>query len=211
MYMSQYYKIALLGAGGVGKSYLTIRFTNGKFDENAYDPTIEDQYNKSFELDGLALKLEILDTAGQEGFQHLQIMYLQEREAFILVFDISDASTFDTVSNIAESILKHKGKETPLIVVGNKIDLNYNRQITEEQGRSLIGEFIHADYIEASAKLNKNVELIFATLVRKIWARNLANKQEIRRSEIVDEEVQIIIRDSNKGSRKRKQRCCSII
>lgn len=211
MYMSQYYKIAILGAGGVGKSYLTIRFTNGKFDENAYDPTIEDQYNKSFELDGRALKLEILDTAGQEGFQHLQMMYLQEREAFILVFDISDASTFDTVSNLVKSILKNKGKETPLVVVGNKTDLDTHRQIHEEQGRSIIEEFIHADYVEASAKLNRNVELIFATLVRKIWERNVANKQEIGHSEIVDEEVQIVIRDSNKDSCKHKRKCCNII
>lgn len=208
MYMSQHYKVALLGAGGVGKSYLTLQFTHGKFDEDAYDPTIEDQYTKNFEVDGRAIKLEILDTAGQEGFQHLLAVYLQEREAFILVFDITESSSFTIVSNLVQNILSYKGNETPIVVVGNKTDLAKNRQVEKHQGQTLIHEFRFAEYIEASAKLNLNVDLIFSTLVKNIWERNLANKLEIGHSEIIAEEVKIIVRKPEKE--KNKEKCCVI-
>lgn len=58
------YKITVLGAGGVGKSALVVQFVHTKFLEK-YDPTIEDSYRKTIDVDGQACQLDILDTAGQ--------------------------------------------------------------------------------------------------------------------------------------------------
>jgi small GTP-binding protein len=59
------YKVVIMGGGGVGKSCLTFQLVHGKFNEK-YDPTLEDAYRKdNFEVDGEAISMEILDTAGQ--------------------------------------------------------------------------------------------------------------------------------------------------
>ena len=59
------YKIVIMGGGGVGKSCLTFQLVHGKFLEK-YDPTLEDSYRKdNFDVDGEAISMEILDTAGQ--------------------------------------------------------------------------------------------------------------------------------------------------
>ena len=117
-----FYKIAVLGAGGVGKSDLTLRFTQDRFEEN-YDPTIEDQYTKTFELEGRAVKLEILDTAGQEEFWHLTEYYFQQREAFILVYSIADEGSYKTVQFFIQKIKDSIGLDTPIVILGNKVDL----------------------------------------------------------------------------------------
>ena len=57
----------MLGAGGVGKSSLTVRFTSGYFDE-IYDPTVQDSYRQTFSFDGRDVILDITDTAGQEDY-----------------------------------------------------------------------------------------------------------------------------------------------
>jgi small GTP-binding protein len=64
------YRIVVVGAGGVGKSALTVRFIQGNFVEK-YDPTIEDSYRKLVEVDGNACMLDIMDTAGQEEYSAL--------------------------------------------------------------------------------------------------------------------------------------------
>ena len=61
------YKIVVLGSGGVGKSALTVQFVQGIFVEK-YDPTIEDVYLKSIEINGHRFTLEITDTAGTVSF-----------------------------------------------------------------------------------------------------------------------------------------------
>ena len=60
-----FFKIVVMGGGGVGKSCLTFQLVWGKFLEK-YDPTIEDSYRKEgFNVDGEVVTIEILDTAGQ--------------------------------------------------------------------------------------------------------------------------------------------------
>jgi hypothetical protein len=70
------YRIVVVGAGGVGKSALTVRFIQGNFVEK-YDPTIEDSYRKQVAVDGVACLLDIMDTAGQEEYSALRDQYMK--------------------------------------------------------------------------------------------------------------------------------------
>lgn len=180
-----YYQIALLGAGGVGKSDLTLRFTQNRYVED-YDPTIEDQYSKTFELDGRAVKLDILDTAGQEEFWHLTDYYLKQREAFILVYSIADFGTYQTVKEFIGKIQNTLGTDTPIVVVGNKIDLESFREVHEDC-KEIVKEFRYSECFETSAKYCTNVNEAFYELVRLIWKRNLDRNQEIGFSDIIVE------------------------
>ncbi|CAG9320068.1 unnamed protein product [Blepharisma stoltei] len=181
--MSFFYKIAVLGAGGVGKSDLVLRFTQDRFEDN-WDPTIEDQYTTTFELDGFAVRLEILDTAGQEDFSHLLDIYLQEREAYLLVYSLTDASTLEKVCSIATFIFNTRGANTPIIFVGNKSDLE--KEICIEKGAvsAYIESFKYAACYETSAKFNTNVKEAFYQLVRLLWKRNKERNCDIGISDI---------------------------
>ena len=73
------------GAGGVGKSALSVRFVQGVFVES-YDPTIEDTYLKQIEYKDNSYVLEIIDTAGTEQFVSMRNLYMKAGEVFVVVY-----------------------------------------------------------------------------------------------------------------------------
>lgn len=161
------YKIVVLGSGGVGKSALTVQFVQGIFVEK-YDPTIEDSYRKQVEVDGQQCMLEILDTAGTEQFTAMRDLYMKNGQGFVLVYSITAQSTFNDLSDLREQILRVKDtEEVPMILVGNKCDLEDERVVGKDQGLNLAKNF-NCAFLESSAKAKINVNEIFYDLVRQI-------------------------------------------
>jgi len=164
------YKIVVLGGGGVGKSALTIRLVSDDFLEE-YDPTIEDSYRKQCDLDGKSVMLDVLDTAGQDDFAALRDAWMREAEGFLLVYSITKRATFDEVAALYSRIMRVKEDEESkvhLVLVGNKCDLDDQRQVGIDEGRSLANDW-ECPFYETSAK-NKinNTEPFFdcARLIR---------------------------------------------
>ncbi|KAM7535224.1 hypothetical protein Aperf_G00000093777 [Anoplocephala perfoliata] len=161
------YKLVVLGSGGVGKSALTVQFVQGIFVEK-YDPTIEDSYRKKVEIDNEQCVLEILDTAGTEQFSAMRDLYMKNGQGFILTYSItSPPSLFDLV-DLREHIIRVKDtNEVPIVLVGNKCDLEDERAVGKEEGQKLARKW-NCTFMETSAKLKINVSEIFADLVRQI-------------------------------------------
>lgn len=165
------YKLVVLGSGGVGKSALTVQFVQGIFVEK-YDPTIEDSYRKVVEVDGQQCMLEILDTAGTEQFTAMRDLYMKNGQGFLLVFSITAQSTFNDLQDLREQILRVKDTDdVPMILVGNKCDLEDERVVGKDQGQNLARQF-NCAFLETSAKSKINVNEIFYDLVRQINKKN---------------------------------------
>ncbi|XP_069461283.1 ras-related protein R-Ras [Ambystoma mexicanum] len=161
------YKLVVVGGGGVGKSALTIQFIQSYFVSD-YDPTIEDSYTKICGIDGKQTRLDILDTAGQEEFGAMREQYMRTGEGFLLIYAINDRGSFNEISKFHTQILRVKDRdEFPMILVGNKADLDLHRQVPKEEAMSFAREN-HIPYIEASAKIRLNVDESFHELVRAI-------------------------------------------
>nr|ACO11078.1 Ras-like protein 3 precursor [Caligus rogercresseyi] len=173
------YKIVVLGSGGVGKSALTVQFVRGIFVEK-YDPTIEDSYRKQVEVDNQQCMLEILDTAGTEQFTAMRDLYMKNGQGFVLVYSITAQSTFNDLQDLREQILRIKDTDdVPMVLVGNKCDLEDERVVGKDQGLNLAKQFNNCSFMETSAKAKIGVTDLFYDLVRQI-ARRMPENQPKR-------------------------------
>mmetsp|Transcript_40497 Transcript_40497/g.66523 ORF Transcript_40497/g.66523 Transcript_40497/m.66523 type:complete len:198 (+) Transcript_40497:56-649(+) len=172
-------KIVVLGGGGVGKSALTIRLVTNNFLEE-YDPTIEDSYRKSVAIDNESCLLDILDTAGQEEFSSMQDQWMREGQAFLVVYSITSRQSFEEAIIMREKILRCKEEEEPpIVLVGNKCDLEEQRQVQDTEGDSLIKEWgDNSQFYETSAKEKINHEECFYAAVRLV--RKQHEKREVK-------------------------------
>lgn len=175
------YKLVVLGSGGVGKSALTVQFVQGIFVEK-YDPTIEDSYRKVVEVDGQQCMLEILDTAGTEQFTAMRDLYMKNGQGFLLVYSITAQSTFNDLQDLREQILRVKDTDdVPMILVGNKCDLEDERVVGKDQGHNLARQW-NCAFLETSAKSKIHVQEIFYDLVRQINRKNPDPKNKKKKS-----------------------------
>ncbi|KAJ7462718.1 ras protein [Mycena galericulata] len=164
--------VAVLGDGGVGKTALAVQFTLNCF-VGTYDPTIEDAYRKQFVVDNRMCFVEVIDTAGQEEYATLRDQWVREGQGFILVYSIASRTTFDRLEVFRQSVRRAKRGDPILLLVGNKIDKAYEREVSKEEGAALARQF-GCEFIETSAKTAQNVERVFTSLVRALrQTRNL--------------------------------------
>ncbi|KAK2148622.1 hypothetical protein LSH36_488g01004 [Paralvinella palmiformis] len=107
-----------------------------------------------------------LDTAGQEEFSAMREQYMRSGEGFLLVFSVIDRQSFEEIYKFHKQILRVKDRdEFPMVLVGNKADLDPQRVISTEEGLELARQ-LNIKYIEASAKIRMNVDQSFHELVR---------------------------------------------
>ncbi|GKU01993.1 ras other [Fusarium langsethiae] len=159
--------VVVLGAGGVGKSCLTAQFVHNEWIES-YDPTIEDSYRTQLQVDGRQVILEILDTAGTEQFVAMRDLYMKTGQGFLLVFSITSSSSLSELAGLREEIIRIKDDENvPLVIVGNKADLEENRAVARAKGFS-VSQRWGAPYYEASARTRTNVDEVFIDLCRQM-------------------------------------------
>eukprot|EP00914_Ancora_sagittata_P035038 GHVO01070686.1.p1 GENE.GHVO01070686.1~~GHVO01070686.1.p1 ORF type:complete len:194 (+),score=9.01 GHVO01070686.1:39-620(+) len=160
------WRVAVLGDGGVGKTALAVQFTLNCFVET-YDPTIEDAYRKQLIVDNRMCFVEVIDTAGQEEYATLRDQWVREGQGFILVYSIASRSTFDRLEIFRQSMRRVKRGDPIFMLVGNKSDKTYEREVSKEEGAALARQF-GCEFIETSAKTAQNVERLFTNLVRAL-------------------------------------------
>lgn len=165
---SKTYKIVMIGAGGVGKSALTLQYVSNVF-LDFHEPTIEDAFQTQTVVDGQTGLVDILDTAGQDDVQTvMNEQYLRHGEAYIGVYSITDPSSINTLRKQIQTLKRLRGSEKiPLVIVANKLDLFNERQISTLDGIALAREF-DCPFYEASAANRINIEDAFNVLVRQI-------------------------------------------
>lgn len=169
------YKLVVLGAGGVGKSCLTVQFVQGIY-LDTYDPTIEDSYRKTIEIDGKVFDLEILDTAGVAQFTAMRELYIKSGMGFLLVYSVTDKQSLDELMELREQVLRIKdAARVPMVLVGNKADLTEERVISVEDGIAVSTKWGRVPFYETSALLRSNVDEVFVDLVRQIIRNEMEN------------------------------------
>ena len=186
------YKLVIIGGGGVGKSALTIQLVQNHFVDE-YDPTIEDSYRKQVQIDDETCLMDILDTAGQEEYSAMRDQYIRTGQGFLCAYAINSRSSFDEILALRENILRAKDEDkVPMVLIGNKCDLDKERQVSTFEGKELAKSF-DCPFYETSALSRVNVEVSFFDVVREI--RKLSAKQA----------------PNGKKSRKSHKKTCNVL
>ena len=178
---SPIYKIILVGDSGVGKTCLLSMYINGKCGPTI--PTIALEFcTKEIELDdNYKVKVQLWDTAGQERFKSLAMTYYRKAYGILLLFDVTKRSSFISCKHYLEEVRLNSDKNCVIYLIGNKIDLKNQREITYDEA-NLFAKIEKIKYVETSAIKNMKVEEVFSSLLKNIY--------EIKKTENKDNSFQ---------------------
>ncbi len=169
------YKLVFLGEQAVGKTSIITRFMYDTFD-TTYQATIGiDFLSKTMYLDDRTVRLQLWDTAGQERFRSLIPSYIRDSSVAVVVYDITNKSSFQNCDKWIEDVRAERGAEVVVMLVGNKTDLNDKRQVTAEEGEAKAKK-LNVLFIETSAKSNHNIKQMFRKLAESLPGQDAASK-----------------------------------
>lgn len=173
-------KVCILGDAGVGKSSLLIKFITGKFNDYQESTVGAAYMQKSLVHAGQNFKMQIWDTAGQERYHSLAPMYYKGASGALLVFDLTRASSFETLREWAEELKVQGPAQIALGIAANKADLDDSREVDEDDAREY-AESIGAMYFETSAKEDENdgpTYKLFTGLLDRLPPRPVLRKDD---------------------------------
>ena len=165
---SPIYKVILVGESGVGKTCLLSMYVKGIIEQTI--PTIAVEFcTKEIELnDGTKIKVQLWDTAGEERFKSLAMTYYRKAFGILLLFDVTKKPSFLACKNYLEEVRFNSDKKCVIYLVGNKIDLASEREITKEEAEEFAKQE-NIKYIETSAVKNMKVTEAFTSLLNDIY------------------------------------------
>jgi small GTP-binding protein len=150
------------GDGNVGKTSLIRRFCEGKFEQARVATIGVDFQTQTVDLSGQTVKLSIWDMAGQDRFQIIRAGFYRGSRASALVYDVTEASSFERLVRWRDEILEAV-EQQPFVIVGNKIDLE--RTVQPQQAQEFANS-LQATYLETSALDGSGVAQLFETLAK---------------------------------------------
>jgi len=175
-------KLLLIGDSGVGKTAIMLQYADNTFSET-FITTVGIDYKYKFmkvrdEKTGKMenIRLEIWDTAGQERFKAITRSYLRGAEGILLVYDITDKTSFEDVKTWMAQIEQFAENVCNKVLVGNKCDLEDDRAVTRDEGEEMAKNY-GINFYEASAKSNLNIAEAFGDLAKQVLKRKVYTKK----------------------------------
>jgi small GTP-binding protein len=164
-------KLCLLGDGNVGKTSLVYRYIENRFSKDFKSTLGVNLLKKKIILDarytGKTCSLQIWDLGGQKAYRKLRKLYLEGSQGALVVFDLTSFSSFQNLDDWIQSLIEIRGKNVPMILIGNKLDLEEQRVISEEEAKTYATKY-GINIIYTSAATGEAVEQAFLELVISI-------------------------------------------
>ena len=172
------FKVCLIGEIAVGKTSIIERYITGRFNSE-YNCTCGTEFRlKTVSKEGLgSAEISIWDTAGGEKYRSITKSYFRDAQGIVVVFDLTNRLSFNTLETWINEVRDTVGNESVIVVVGNKMDLNEKRKVSDSE----IEEFVdrmNLKYFEASAKDGVNIDEVFQYLTEEVL-------EKIARKEII--------------------------
>ncbi len=167
------FKVIVIGNSSVGKTCITNQATKNFFPNN-YQATIGMEiYSLFLKIDKKIIKLQIWDTCGQEIYRSLITNFYRSSSMAIIVYAINKRDSFKDLSLWIKELKLNNSPDTKIILVGNKLDLQDNRQITYEEGQKFAEDYGFVDFFETSAKTGENIKKMFIKIANILYEDHL--------------------------------------
>ena len=164
--------LMLLGDGQVGKTSLSLTLTKNKFDDSLLTTVGKESYIYQTTLHGHNVKMKIWDTAGQERFKSMSVGVIKTVDGLVLVYSITSKESFRNLESWMKSLKNIADlSKKPIIIVGNKCDLQDMRQVTYEEGKQYATKLGYHFY-ETSAKTGENLKEAFDDIFEQLYNLN---------------------------------------
>jgi len=157
------FKITLFGPGGVGKTSLLLRYIKDYFSDDLKKTIGSNFLIKDVDIEGKQVRLLLWDIGGQPQFHKLRTIYFKGSNGAIGVFDLSSNQSLLKIPGWISSINKSVKRRIPMILLGNKLDLE--RDVDKAEAEDL-AKRLSCEYLESSAKTGENVELAFESIAK---------------------------------------------
>ena len=170
-YSEYIFSVALLGDAETGKSSIATRYCEDEFDGD-YEPTgsINYKIKKDLQLMTHTMNLNLSDCSGNKRVRGVIYAHYRDADAILVVFDITNYSTFKHVQDWLRIIQKGAHNNPIIIMIGAKSDLAHYRNVPQIEAQ----EFADREgikYWETSAKSNENINAMFDDLSKQLFAR----------------------------------------
>ena len=201
------FKIIIIGNCGVGKTCLINQAINKKF-LNAYKTTVAiDYFTLIMKLDNKKIKLQIWDTCGQEAFRSLISSYYKNASLAIIVYSIDDEDSFQDINEWVKELKNLSSPDIKIIMIGNKSDLESNREVKYEDGKEVANQYKFDDFFETSAKTGDKVKELFINATRILYEDYLRYSEK---SSILDPDTYELEKKRKKAKKIKKKNsgCC---
>ena len=188
-------KLLLLGDIAVGKSSLIYRFIYDKFNPNKINTSELDLKTSDLIIDKKNVRVQLWDTVGQEKYKSITKNLIKRVQGIIIVYDITNKDSFKNIKTWTNLIEEEYGNQLPIIIVGNKIDLEENRKIKIEDAKAFCKNHKYK-YVETSCKTGHNIKKSVGKICKII-----IDSQNIRN------DISFSLSTSN-ASYVKKKHCC---
>ena len=185
-------KLMIIGDSSVGKSSLLKKYCKNEF-SNSYITTVGIDFQvKILTINNIKIKIQIWDTAGEERYRVVAKNYFNTSDGFIIMYDITNRESFDSVSNWVEQIKESTPNYKKSVIFGNKSDLNKLRDVQINEGKELAKKH-DFKFFETSAKdgsnLNEGIESLVKDVLKdidsiKLKRRNTTSLKEKKKSKV---------------------------
>ena len=198
-------KVVLVGDSGVGKTNIMSKYLKNQFKEDSKATVGVEFGSKQFTVENHQIKAQIWDTAGQERYKAITSAYYKGAKGAFVVYDITRKNTFETVNKWVSDISAAADKKITLILIGNKNDLEDQRQVTKEMGEEKAKELGLA-FMETSACSGENLDKAFQLMINEIYKKSKEDIMGEGEENIVQQGKDITL-DKTKG-KPAKKKCC---
>lgn len=183
------YKIIIVGDSGVGKSCLMRRWVYMEFQNTTTTVCVETQV-KSYDVNGEIVSFQIWDTAGQEKFRAITTSYYRGAHGVIIVYDITNYKSFDSISRWLQDVESHSSHEAPpkILLIGNKSDVVASRTVSVQKGKAL-AQSQDLYFMETSALTGNQVQQAVQILLQEIH-KNKDIYSKMEKSPVVQQTTQ---------------------
>ncbi|MFW9876312.1 MAG: Rab family GTPase [Candidatus Thorarchaeota archaeon] len=164
------FKICIFGDAAVGKTSLVDHYLTNEFHENIQATLGASIHIKFMNVKNTKITLQIWDFGGHKNFMFLIPAYARGSSGAVFMFDLTNLKSLKNLKTWLVEFKKISGI-LPIILVGNKLDLEQKRICTKEQALDLMVSYHLFNYIECSAKTGENIQSVFKSLISEILSK----------------------------------------